>query len=280
MPRVFLLVSILWTALWWFIAWSQVPLLSEYSFFPLWIGYIFSINAACEVLFHDSLLRKSGSAFLLFFVTSIPLWWSFEYLNLFVQNWHYLDRPVSQLHFVLQSSIDFSTVIPAALSTAFLFRHVFARSNVLVRRKFDMNSTLLIVLVVLGVISFPLMVFFPAQAFPLVWVAPFLILDPINYAFKFPSILRSFERGKWLTPASVMIGTLFTGFFWEMWNFYSYPKWFYTIPYVGFWKIFEMPLLGYGGYLFFGLITWSFTVLVFSLFGGARLLKRTALFSE
>ena len=26
------------------------------------------------------------------------------------------------------------------------------------------------------------------------------------------------------------------------------PKWFYTVPFVGFAKIFEMPLLGYGGY--------------------------------
>jgi hypothetical protein len=50
-----------------------------------------------------------------------------------------------------------------------------------------------------------------------------------------------------------------------MWNFYSYPKWYYTIPYVEFWKVFEMPLLGYGGYLFFGLIIWSFAMLIFAL---------------
>jgi hypothetical protein len=38
-----------------------------------------------------------------------------------------------------------------------------------------------------------------------------------------------------------------------MWNFFALPRWYYTIPYVGFWKIFEMPLLGYIGYLPFGL---------------------------
>ena len=38
-----------------------------------------------------------------------------------------------------------------------------------------------------------------------------------------------------------------------MWNFYSYPKWVYHVPYVDFLRIFEMPLLGYGGYLPFGL---------------------------
>ena len=39
------------------------------------------------------------------------------------------------------------------------------------------------------------------------------------------------------------------GFFWEMWNFFALPKWCYTIPFVNFAKIFEMPFLGYGGYI-------------------------------
>ena len=38
-----------------------------------------------------------------------------------------------------------------------------------------------------------------------------------------------------------------------MWNFYSYPKWLYRVPSVGFLHIFEMPLLGYGGYIPFSL---------------------------
>src|SRR5258708_5542659 len=75
----------------------------------------------------------------------------------------------------------------------------------------------------------------------------------------------------------IMIATLFTGFWCEMWNFISYPTWFYTIPYVGFWKIFEMPLLGYGGYLFFGLIIWSYPMLVFSVMGKALPLRESVL---
>ena len=43
------------------------------------------------------------------------------------------------------------------------------------------------------------------------------------------------------------------GFFWEMWNACSYPKWVYHIPGVGFGKVFEMPILGYLGYLPFAL---------------------------
>jgi hypothetical protein len=45
------------------------------------------------------------------------------------------------------------------------------------------------------------------------------------------------------------LGALICGFFWELWNYYSYPKWIYHTPGAEFLRIFEMPLLGYGGYL-------------------------------
>ena len=48
-------------------------------------------------------------------------------------------------------------------------------------------------------------------------------------------------------------GALICGWFWEMWNYWAFPKWQYTIPFVDFAHVFEMPLLGFGGYLPFGL---------------------------
>ena len=38
-----------------------------------------------------------------------------------------------------------------------------------------------------------------------------------------------------------------------MWNIHSLAKWIYEVPLVGRFKIFEMPVLGYAGYLPFGL---------------------------
>jgi hypothetical protein len=268
--------SFIWTAVWWVIAWSHIPLLSEYSFFPLWLGYVFSVNAVNTLLFKDSLLSRMRWSFIWLFVISIPLWWFFEYLNAIVQNWHYLYRPISELHYVLQSSIDFSTVVPAVLSSIFLFERLlgkewkFKKINV---TKFDVW-----LIVAVGIVSFALMPFFPSQTFPLVWIAPLLIIDPINYAFGFPSILQKMREAKWSQIVVIAIATLFTGFWWEMWNFFSYPKWFYTIPYVGFWKIFEMPIFGYGGYLFFGLIIWSYASFVFSTFGKTASVKESGIF--
>ena len=48
-------------------------------------------------------------------------------------------------------------------------------------------------------------------------------------------------------------GVLICGFFWEFWNFKSHPKWAYHVPGVDFLRVFEMPLLGYLGYLPFAL---------------------------
>jgi hypothetical protein len=52
---------------------------------------------------------------------------------------------------------------------------------------------------------------------------------------------------------SLSVGALICGFFWEMWNYYSWPKWIYHTPGAQFLHVFEMPLLGYGGYVPFAL---------------------------
>jgi hypothetical protein len=46
---------------------------------------------------------------------------------------------------------------------------------------------------------------------------------------------------------------LICGFFWELWNWGSLPKWLYDVPFANRPTLFEMPLLGYGGYLPFAL---------------------------
>jgi hypothetical protein len=59
--------------------------------------------------------------------------------------------------------------------------------------------------------------------------------------------------GDWRTAVSSALAALICGWFWEMWNYYSLAKWEYAVPFVHRFQIFEMPLLGYAGYLPFGL---------------------------
>jgi hypothetical protein len=269
-----LLIGIVLAALAWIIAWGTSGFLSEHSFFPLWLGYILAVNGLSEVRFKTSLTRTMDRAFPVLFAISVPLWWFFEGMNAIVQNWHYhLARPVSSAQYVIEASLDFSTVVPAVLSTSFL---LLAASRELrlpsPRWRPAVSERALATAVLGGIGCFALLPLFPNETFPLVWIAPILILEPLAYAIRFPSLLADVVKNGWTQLFAVMAATLVTGFWWEMWNFYSLPKWTYVIPYVGFWHIFEMPLLGYLGYPFFGIVVFSYAAIALMLVGRQNLL--------
>ena len=111
----------------------------------------------------------------------------------------------------------------------------------------------LIIIELVGLICFVLPWVFPRYCFGFIWLCVVLMLDPINNLFRRKSALGHIAAGDWHFFVVVPLAGLCCGFLWEMWNFYALPKWYYTIPYMGFWKIFEMPLLGYTGYLPFAL---------------------------
>jgi hypothetical protein len=268
-----LILGILFTAVCWYFAWSHSGVLSEYSFFPLWVGYILLVNGLSEVMAGTSLLRRMHWSFLWLFIVSSPMWWFFEYMNSIVQNWHYLfAHPISILHYEIQASIDFSTVVPAVLSTSTLIFQLLRRRSL--NTRVAIPGTALPVAFVSTFVLFWLLNLFPSETFPLVWIIPILFLEPLAYAWGVrASLVHQIERGNLALPLSLGIGALITGFWWECWNFYSLPKWIYTIPYVGFWKVFEMPILGYLGYPFFGLIVFSYAALVLNFIGGQDLAK-------
>jgi hypothetical protein len=261
-----LIAGSLLTVISWACAWGSFGILTAYSFFPLWIGFILTVNGLAEVLFATSLSRRMGYSFIWLFVISVPMWWFFERINHVVQNWHYETQPISNVHYFIQASTDFSTVIPAVLSTCFLFCYLVRRYTSRRGQPFAVRSSYLVTSFCIGVISFCILPIFPHETFPLVWIAPFLVLEPIAYCTGAPCVLRLLAEGKRTVPVSIMLGTFVCGFWWEFWNYYSYPRWYYTIWYVGCCKIFEMPLLGYLGYPFFGLIILSYAALVFSVF--------------
>ena len=85
------------------------------------------------------------------------------------------------------------------------------------------------------------------------WIAPFVIIVSARTLAGNPTILGETTRGEWNQVVSHALSALVCGFFWEMWNFYSLAKWHYSIPFVHGVEIFEMPVLGYFGYLPFGI---------------------------
>ena len=260
-----LIIGIVVTIAAWILAWSRAGVLSEYSFFPLWIGYILTVNGISDAAFQTSLLRVMRGRFLWLFATSVPLWWFFEAVNRLIRNWEYvIPHLISDSLYVVQASINFSTVVPAVLSTAFAAYRILecCAPALATGPAWRVRPEYLVLSPVIGLASFLGFWLAPRETFALVWIAPILILEPVAYVAGFSSLLRELEGGHYLLPISLMSATLFTGFFWEMWNYYSLPKWVYHVPYVGFWKIFEMPVLGYLGYLPFGLIVFTWTSMV------------------
>lgn len=239
----------------WAVSWLRIDPFFRYSFFPIWLGYILFMDALVLMRRGESLLTRMRWRYVQLFLISSVLWWVFEVLNLAVQNWHYvMDQSYSPLAYVLIASLDFSTVLPGVMETAeFLttFKSLHPRlpaSNPGPR----LPLRILILVEVIGIICLILPWIFPQYFFGLIWLSVVLILDPINNLLGRKSVLAHIAVRDWRFFV-LSLGGLICGFFWEMWNYYASPKWYYTVPYVGFLKIFEMPLLGYSGYLPFAL---------------------------
>ncbi|GCF10333.1 hypothetical protein KDI_38970 [Dictyobacter arantiisoli] len=229
--------------------------LGRYMFFPLWLGYIFFMDALVFSRHGTSLLRRMRWRYPFLFLVSSLFWWFFEGMNNAVQNWHYvLDQAYNPLVYVLLASISFSTVLPAVLETTEFFCTFLCWQPRLLAHDAGprLPVPMLVGLELIGLACFILPLAFPGYCFALIWLSLIFMLDPINNFMGRKSTLAHIAVGDWRFFV-LPLGGLTCGFFWEMWNYFSLPKWYYTVPYIGFWKIFEMPLLGYVGYLPFSL---------------------------
>jgi hypothetical protein len=249
-----LIVGIVLIAISWPVAWFGPIRLAEHSFFPLWLGYILSVDGLVERRTGSSLLRRSGWRFAALFFVSIPFWWIFEAVNNRIGNWEYLyPRDIGTAGHTIGASIAFSTVVPALFETAELYWSTGVPQRFGRWKRFAPSEWGLIGFIIVGSVMFLLPLFYPRQTFPLVWIGLFFVLDPLVNLLGGRSLSAQVARGRWDTVVALFLAGITCGFFWEMWNSLSMPKWVYHIPVVDRPKLFEMPLLGYGGYFPFAL---------------------------
>jgi hypothetical protein len=195
--------------------------------------------------------------FLWLFPASAVFWWSFEYLNRFVQNWYYVGaHTFSPWEYFVQATVPFSTVLPAVLSTRELLS-TFPRLSAGMDRlppfyvpQVYLAGWGLLILACGGLVSLGM---WPSYAFPLVWLAPLALLTSLQLVTGKDTIFSGIPRGDWRSLWWSALAALVCGFWWELWNYKSLAHWEYAIPFVHEYKIFHMPLLGYAGYLPFGL---------------------------
>ena len=244
----------------WVVAWNRFPLfhlLQPYTFLPLWLGYILFINGLTYFRSGSCLLAGRPTYFFILFPVSACFWWFFEYLNRFVQNWYYVGiDDFSVIEYVFHASLCFSIVLPVVLSTEELLSSYPGLTEPLKasfvipcrRNRFIKIGVLLVISIGLAGIGI-----WPDYLFPLLWLSPLLIIVTTQKMMGQATIFDTLRRGDWRPVWLPALAALFCGFFWELWNVKSYAHWVYSIPFVQKAHIFEMPILGYLGYLSFGL---------------------------
>ena len=250
-------------ALAWPLNWGLPGLRTHLLFFPLWLGYALLVDALVLRRRGTSILTRSPRNFALLFACSAPAWWLFEAFNARTHNWQYLggDRFGALAYFSL-TTLSFSTVMPAVFETAEL-----ARSAGWVRRlprgpSLEPTRGLLLAMLGVGIAMLVLSMTWPERFYPFLWGSAFFLAEPVNAWRGRPSLLTPLAGGDWRPAAALAVGALVCGFFWEMWNFWSYPKWTYNTPGVEFMHVFEMPALGFLGYPAFGLELWALLYLL------------------
>lgn len=243
------LISVFWP-----LNWALDGMRTHWGFFPLWLGYCLTVDAITRKRTGSSLLTRSHRAYFGLFAASVPAWWLFELINQRTRNWIYLDDgSIGALEHALLASLAFSTVIPAVFGTA-----EFVGTFGWVRRlttgpRIASTARVVAGFFTAGLAMLTLTLAWPGIFYPFVWLSVFFILEPINHRLGHRTLLERTSARDWRPVVALWTGALICGFFWELWNFWSFPKWIYDVPFLGFGRIFEMPVLGYGGYLPFAL---------------------------
>jgi hypothetical protein len=219
-------------------------------FTPLaWTGYILFVDNLILKLQGESLIYNRRKEFFGMLPISVALWLVFEFYNIFLDNWHYINLPEKIWIRLIGYTWSFATIWPAILETAELFRvlHIFDKIKIGER---SISPKILRAFMGIGFIFLIIPLVFPSRYFAvLVWLGFVFFLDPINYFFWTKSLFKNLEEGNLNVLLSLLLSGLTCGILWEFWNYWAQAKWIYTVPILQNIKIFEMPVVGYLGFL-------------------------------
>ncbi len=238
-----------------------------------WTGYILLIDGI--------IFSFKGKSFLIFqgifivIILSIVVWWFFEWTNIFLSNWHYVGLTENILRYI-GYFWAFGTIIPCILLTYGLLLVIFKNvriefKGINVKNKYlTLMISVGILFLLLPIIPFSLKFVNRSADIELfswmmvlgdikiseymafaVWTFGFLILDPINYLMQKPSIIGYIEKGNYKVISLLSLSGIICGILWESVNWFATTRWVYTVPILGNIKIFEMPILGYLGFITF-----------------------------
>ena len=243
----------------------QIEPFFTYLYFFSWIPFLWALDRLIvqtkrRTFFGDTSARASVQKYVGLAVCSTTVWLIFEVLNFRLQNWLYVGVPPEHIVRWPGYAFSYMTVLPGLLFLTDLLggfdgprRDVRLKPDIAqhdrqVQLKPDTTYN-----VAIGAAMLALPMIWPRFFFPLIWIAFIFLLDPYVARHGGRSLLTEWRRGDYRLTRSLVVAGLLCGIFWEACNFLAGAKWIYDVPFVGFLKIFEMPILGFFGFPVFAL---------------------------
>lgn len=248
----------------WLVNWALLPLF--WGFTLVLDGWVYVRKGG------RSMVSRSFRELIAIGMVSISGWLVFEWLNFFVHiNWYYPKASIlPHDEFLLYAVTGSSGLMPMAfewyelLSSFHGLRERYRRGPTV-----RVTKTLQMILLLGCFTGLFATVFRPDLFFFVLWVAPLIILSILLEWMGIWTPFTPLGQGDWAPLLLFSLTYLVQGFLLESWNYasgfhqsggelltHNPAYWAYTVPYVDFFHVFEMPILGYLGYLPFGAYCW------------------------
>ena len=221
-----------------------------------WWAYILIVDAWIYRRKGTSLLTDRRDSLAIQCILSVAFWCLFEAYNRVMPGWRYVHLESNLSLRLLGYAIAFATIMPGLFLTCeFLQSHdLFERVRM---PRISWHRGALITSVVMGMVFTLVPPFLPQPArgylWAFVWMGWFFLLEPFNYWRGAPSIYRDWQHGDLARTLRLFAAGAICGLLWEFWNMWAYTKWIYVFPLGQDMKFFEMPLVGFVGFLPFAL---------------------------
>ncbi len=224
----------------------DVPRWNAVWYVPAWYGYLLVLDAALFLRRGRSFVSHERGRLTAMLLWSVPFWLFFEACNLVLRDWYYVFALRNSWAAAAMTAVAFATVLPACLFHAEMLE-AFGAWRRLACRPRRIPTSAPGVVAGLGAACLASALLFPRFAFPLVWFSP-IGLDAANYRSGAPSLLRDFEEGNCGRLFRLLLGGLWAGGVWELFNSWARCNWIYAVPGFESNKLFEMPLAGFLGF--------------------------------
>ena len=238
----------------------RVEPFASWFFVFAWWSYILFLDGWNHLRSGHSLLLSRPRGFLCLLPWSTAFWLFFELCNLRLENWYYVGLPASAASRYVGIFVSFATVLPGTFETAELLRSFgVGEGRTCSAHTFRVTDARRRALTALGWLFLALPLVFPRYAFPLIWGATALLLEPWLAKRNETSLWSHLANGRPGTLLRLLAAGAICGLCWESWNFWANAKWIYTVPFFEELKLFEMPLLGFLGFPAFALECYTFS---------------------